>query len=187
MRAHGLVEHRAAIAPFRLGPVHRGVCVAQQFFAETIARLPERDADARRRKQLAAAEPQRLADRHQDVRGQRFALLHMRKRIDQDRELVAAEARDYPAIPEHVADATTDLDQHLVASGVTDAVVDQLESVEIEEQDRERRAFAFARGADRAIQAFEQLRAIRQSGQGIVSRLVGQPLLGAHAFADLGA
>ena len=154
MRAHRLVEYRAAVAPLGLGPVHRGVGVAQQFFAEAIPRLPKRDADARRRKQLAATEPQRLAERLQDLRGQRFTLLYMREGIDQDRELVAAEARDYPAIPERVGDAAADLDQHLVASGVTDAVVDQLESVEIQEQHRERRAFAIARSADRAIEAF---------------------------------
>ena len=44
-----------------------------------------------------------------------------------------------------------------------------------------------ARATDRRVQPLEQLRAVGQAGEAVVPRLVGQPLLGAHAFADLRA
>ena len=52
----------------------------------------------------------------------------------QDRELVATEARDDVAGAQRIAHAVGDGDQQLVAGGVAQAVVDQLEVVEIEEQ-----------------------------------------------------
>src|SRR3546814_6888710 len=56
--------------------------------------------------------------------------------FDQHGELVAAQARDQGLLAERGADATASLDQHLVAGCVAGAVVDQLETVQVEEQDR---------------------------------------------------
>jgi len=72
--AHRLVEQRAAVAALGLGAVHRGIGVAQHFVAQPVARLPQRDADARRREQFATAQPQRLGQPFQDPRRQRLAV-----------------------------------------------------------------------------------------------------------------
>ena len=84
-------------------------------------------------------------------------------------------------------DAAPGFDQQFVADRVADAVVDQLEAVQVEEQHRERAPVvgSAARALDRRGQAFEQLRAVGQAGQRVVLRLVGELLLGAHALADL--
>ena len=79
-----------------------------------------------------------------------------------------------------------DLHQHLVACGVANRVVDQLEPVQVEEQHRER-ATTLAHAGDRGVEPFQQLRPVGQPGQRIVPRLVGEPLLGADALADLRA
>ena len=70
--------------------------------------------------------------------------------------------------------AARDLDEQIVAGVVAEAVVDALEPVEIEEQHRQRRGPP-ARAADRDVQAVEEQDAVRQAGQRIVDRLVGEP------------
>ena len=57
--------------------------------------------------------------------------------FDQRHELVAAQARDDVAAAHAAGDAATDLAQRLVAHRVAQAVVDQLEAVDVDEQQRE--------------------------------------------------
>ena len=65
--------------------------------------------------------------------GQRLgAVLH---RVAQHHELVAAEPGDEVAGPHHGTEALGHLDQELVPGVVAEAIVDQLEAVEIEEGD----------------------------------------------------
>ena len=68
---------------------------------------------------------------------------------------------------------------------MTHAVVDQLEPVQVEEQHRESLAIAMARTIDRRRQAVQQVRPVRQAGQTVMRGLIGEPLLGTHAFANL--
>ena len=56
--------------------------------------------------------------------------------VGEDRELVATEARDEVAVPHRVRDALRDGLQQRVAGGVAERVVDDLEVVEVDEQDR---------------------------------------------------
>ena len=69
---------------------------------------------------------------------------------DQDRELVAAEARGGVDRAHAVVQPPRDLLQHLVAGGVAEAVVDVLEVVHVEEQHGHRAA---GRGAGRRARA----------------------------------
>ena len=67
--------------------------------------------------------------------------------------------------------------QQLVAAGVAEAVVDDLEVVEVQEQ--QRRRVAAAPGARLgALEAVVEQRAVREAGQRVVQRLVGERLLG---------
>jgi hypothetical protein len=61
--------------------------------------------------------------------------------FDQDRELIATQARDCIARAHGRDDAAPGFDQQFVADRVADRVVDQLEAVEVEEQHRERASF----------------------------------------------
>ena len=65
------------------------------------------------------------------------------------------------------------------------AVVDQLEAVQIQEQQREQVRVVVLRRLYRRLQPIQQLGAVGQPGQRVVAGLVGQLLLGAQALADL--
>ena len=75
-----------------------------------------------------------------DPVGDRDRLLLVGEAVDQDAELVAAEAGDDVAGAQVGAQARGDRAQQLVAGVVAEAVVDQLEVVEVEEEDPDRRA-----------------------------------------------
>ena len=64
--------------------------------------------------------------------------------LEQDRELVAAEARGHVGAARARVQPARELDQHLVAGGVAERVVDRLEVVEVEE---DHRGGALVRGA----------------------------------------
>ena len=57
------------------------------------------------------------------------------RRLDQDRELVAAEARHRVAVTHRRGEPRRHHGQQAVAGGVPEAVVDDLEAVEVEVQD----------------------------------------------------
>ena len=75
-----------------------------------------------------------------DPVGDRDRLLFVGEAVDQDAELVAAEAGDDVAGPQVGAQARRDGSQQGVAGVVAEAVVDQLEVVEVEEEDPDRGA-----------------------------------------------
>ena len=104
-RAHRVVEHLDAASPALLGVVHRGVGVAQQLVGRLVAGRGERDADAQRRRtsrrrarRTAARPTSRQALRDLD---RAFARRRRAQVLAQDRELVAAEAGDGVAGPQH--------------------------------------------------------------------------------------
>ena len=143
------------------------------------------DADARGREQFAPGQPDRRAERGQHAATEFGRHLRPVQAFREDREFVATEPRDHVAGAHAADDAAGGLDQQFVADRVAGAVVDQLETVEVEEQHGEASLRVAARHRDRLAQAFQQLGAVGQAGQGIVGGLVGQLALGAHAFADL--
>jgi len=71
--------------------------------------------------------------------------------LGHDDELVATEACDGVARPDAAGDPLGDVAQDLVADVVADGVVDELEAVEVDEQDRERRAAAPCAGPARGF------------------------------------
>ncbi len=158
-----------------LGRVHRHVRVAEHV-VRGLAPVPgDHDAHAAPHEDLVAVEaqggPQGAGDpgRHLDRH------LHAVDVLEQHRELVAAEARQGVALAHARPDAASDLDQHLVAGGVAEAVVDGLEIVEVEQEKGE--GPADPPGPDEGVgQTVGEQRAVGEAGQGIVKRLVGEPL-----------
>ena len=57
--------------------------------------------------------------------------------VEHDRELVAAEPRERVAGPQRLLQARADLAQHLVAGRVPERVVELLEAVEVDQQQRD--------------------------------------------------
>jgi hypothetical protein len=105
--------------------------------------------------------------------------------LQQHRELIAAQPRHHVLGAGHRYDALGHLHQHAVAGGMADAVVDQLEAVQVEEQHGEHRPALALGQRQRILQAIEQVQAVGQAGQRIVHGLMGQALLGTQALADL--
>ena len=142
-RPHLGVEELAAGAAAFLGPVHGGVGVAdQQVGVGRLARSRpgDGDPDAGADEVLAPPIDEGLGEGGGDAVGDRHRLVLVGEAVDEDPELVAAEAGDDVARAQVRPAAAARRPQQLVAGVVAEAVVDQLEVVEVEEEDPDRRA-----------------------------------------------
>ena len=102
----------------------------------------------------------------------------------QHEELVAALSPDDVARAAGPAQALGDGGQELVAGLVPEAVVDELEVVEVDVEDGERSP-AVLHVRDRGVEPASELVAVGQAGQRIVIGAVGELLLGTLAVADV--
>ena len=84
-----------ALAALLLGPVHRGVGVAQHLLAGFVTGMPHGDADARGREQLAAGDPDRRPQRGKHPQPEFLRHRRAIQAFGEDRVLVAAQARDH--------------------------------------------------------------------------------------------
>ena len=154
-----LVTRLAAL----LGAVHRRVGVPDHGLGvRLLAARRQRDAQARRQEGLAVVECERGADGGRHPLGDQHGVA-LTADVAHDRELVAAEARHRVARPDDPAEAVGDVHEQAVAGVVTERVVDHLEPVEVEEQDRD--AEGGAPGPrQRLLEAVEEQRAVGQPG-----------------------
>ena len=76
-------------------------------------------------------------------------------------------------------------DQQLVPDRVAEAVVDELEAVDVEEQHPAAIAGIALGAAQRELQVVEEERSVRESGERVVQGVVAQPLLGRLAGGDV--
>jgi hypothetical protein len=96
--------------------------------------------------------------------------------VDQDRELVAAEAGGRVETAQECAKAFSDRDQELVASEMAETVVHVLEAVEIDNHHRDVPADACS-SAQRVFEAVVEQRPVRQPRQGVMHCLVPNRVL----------
>jgi hypothetical protein len=166
-----------------LRAVHRDVGVAQQVVDRSGAGV-ERHADGGRDREAAPVEVEVGAQHVGDALGdgERGALV--RDVAEQHGELVAAQARGDVVGAQHAGDAGGDVAQQGVARGVAEAVVDDLEVVEVEEQHRDV-LIVLAGGGKRALQPLLEQRAIGEAGERVVEGLVAQLVLERLALPDV--
>ncbi|MGY4255600.1 hypothetical protein ACVI1L_002668 [Bradyrhizobium sp. USDA 4516] len=100
------------------------------------------------------------------------------------RELVAAEPRNQRRITDGSAQARGHRLQQRIARRMPERVVDVLEAVEIEHQHRKTRSAAPGTG-ERALHPFLEQHAIRQIGQRVMLRHIGDLGLGAPLLGDV--
>ena len=107
--------------------------------------------------------------------------------LEQQRELVAAEPGDGVALPHTAGEPLGHVDQHRVAGGVAEAVVDRLEAVQVHEEQRDPGAAAPGH-LQRVLDPVEQQSAVRQVGEevvaGQVGHVLGQPEPGERVGGD---
>ena len=167
--------------------VHRRVGVAQQRVGVVRIVRVDRDADRGADLELGVGDRKRLQQRRLDLLGDR---LGGQPRVavevgQQDQELVAALAREQVGRAHDAAQAHRDPPQQLVAGGVAERVVDGLEVVEVDVQQRDRGAGAAgAREAEREV--LVEQRAVGQLRERVVVGEEGDLLLRAAALGDVG-
>ena len=130
-------------------------------------------------------ELERRVERGEDALRQGEHLLGQPDVLDEDRELVAAEAGDRVLGAEHRTEASAIAIEERIAGRVAEAVVDGLEPVEVEEQQADQPAGRRPAG-EGVLQAILEQGAVGQPGQVVVERLDEQPLLERAARGDVG-
>ena len=136
LRVHGLVEQLVPRAAAALGAVHRGVGVAQEargaIGGASVIAIPMLAVTTT--SACASANGWRAPDR---AVGDLFDLALVGEVLADHDELVAAESRHGVLAADGVGEAAAHRDEQLVARVVTEAVVDDLEAVEVEEEHRD--------------------------------------------------
>ena len=183
--AHGEVEDLEPGVPQRLGAVHGDVGVAEQILGLEVAGRAQHRADARRGHQVPARDAewrrQGLADPRRGV----LDVVRTAHLLEHDGELVSAQARDHVARPERGDQAPGDADEKLVPGLVAQAVVDELEVVEVEVEHREPVARLAPGALQRAGDAFGEEGPVGEVGQSVVQRGALQPGLVLLALGDV--
>ena len=131
---HLVGEHLVAVLAGRLGRVHGQVRVAQQL-VDAGARGAVGDPDARRRADLRGRQRHGCLEHPEDALGDAGGVVGPGQLVDEDGELVAAQAGGGVAGTEARDDPLAHRDQQRVARGVPEAVVHRLEVVEVDEHD----------------------------------------------------
>ena len=164
-----------------LGVIHRRVGVHDQRLRVVAVFRIERDADARGQHQLVPRDEVRLGDRRHNLLRDQPGVLGLIDFRQEDQELVAAVTADGVRLADARHQALRDRAQDLVADGVTERIVDVLETIAVEEQDRDAAAVA-ARQRDGAGEAIVQEQPVRQVRQRVVFGQVQhfQPALARH-------
>ena len=171
---HGLVEDRVARAALGLRAVHGDVGVAHDVLGRAVGG-DERDADARRHVELAVVDLERRGQRLLQALGDDRGAADVADVVEQQRELVAAVARDGVAGAQRAFDPLRDRHQQAVADEVAERVVDELEAVEVEEQHGAAElAVVAARALRLELEAVEEERAVGQPGERVVQRVVAE-------------
>ena len=164
------VEEQVAAAARLLGAVHRMVGVAQHGVGVGPVERIDGGADAGRdlHRRVARQCGERRADDAEQPLHREPAFLE-RDGLDQQHELVTAEARDdvaAAAAAQGVAQPAGDLDQHAVAGGMADVVVQPLEVVEVEIAHDQQMPVGIAR-LHRLLQQLAETQPVRQLRQRI--------------------
>ena len=140
------------------------------------AAVGESDADARPEPELVAADLDRSRHRCEQPLGDGGGLGRLGNAREQDRELVAAEPRDGVAGTDERLDAAAELGENVVADAVAVLVVDRLELVEVEVDERRLGALRLADGY-RVLELLVEEGTVRKAGERVEERLLPQLLL----------
>ena len=176
--AHRRVEHRHGVTTGLLGPVHRRVRVTDESLGveRRIGTVGQGHADTGGRDDLDAAHVERDLQAETCALGHLECLARRRQTVEDDHELVSTDASDQIAGPSRRAEPTGHGEQQLVTQTVAVAVVDELEPVDVEEEERDEPAVLLRVGEHR-IEVVLGERAVRKASERVVRRRVGEAFL----------
>src|SRR5882762_10911054 len=137
---HVLLEEPQGVAPRLLGLVHGKIGMLDQVRRGSGVQI-EIDPNAGRQVKGRRVEPIGFGERRQYLFADQLRLVHGRsplavQPLQNDRKLVASEARDGVAFAYNPAEPICHLNEHQVANIVPAGIVDRLEIVEVDQQHR---------------------------------------------------
>ena len=177
---HLRLEEADGAAAVLLGTVQRQIGLAQQRISRGAVDRGHDDADAGPDHDLGPVDRERCADRFGDPARDGAGVFRPLQPGHQDRELIRAQPRDRFRPMQARGEPRRHLPQDLVACRKSEGVVHRLEMVEVDEQRRERAA-ALQPG-DRKVHRLPQHRPVRQPGQRVMARHMGDRLLRLHTI-----
>ena len=175
-----LVVELVAGAAALLGAVHRRLGVADEIL-RPLAALCHRDPDRGGDEVLVAVEHERAGEDRGDPLGHLDRVVLAGDLLEQDPELVGAEAGHGVRRAHGLLEARRGGREQLVADVMAHRVVDELEAIEVEEQDRGLDV-APAQALDRLAEPVHEQHAVGQIGQRVVQRAVADVVLGELAL-----
>jgi hypothetical protein len=161
-----------------LGHVHGNVGVLEQLGGVAAVLGVDRDPDAGIQVEGHPADAEGLVERRTELVGDRTGPVSGCAR-QQDRELVPAQPGNRVGSSEGPAQPLADLDEQLVAMVVAEGVVDVLEPVQVQQQQR-RGAQVAVGGPDGLAHAVGEQLPVGQPGKRVVQGLADQPPLVTH-------
>ncbi len=159
--------------PCALRDVHGDVgSLEQQIRAPPVVR-PHGDPATGLDPEVQPVDVEGLFERGHDPPGDSLGVLGRPHVGEEEAEFVSAEAGQGVALAEDAAHTGADFGEQQVAVTVAHRVVDVLEVIEVEQQDRAGASIGFGllEGLRRAL---VEVRLVRESGEGVVQRLVGE-------------
>src|ERR671924_190744 len=185
---HGGLEDPVAALAVPLGHVHGDVGIPEELLGVVRRDLAvgEADPEARPREDLLRVDLELRLERLEDPVGDVRRLLEVSDPVEEDRELVAAEARDGIGGPHGADEALRDLLEDDVARRVAEAVVDGLEVVEVDEHDADGGRASLG-AHERLLDAVGEEGAVGEIRHRVVEGLMGELLLEGLALADVAA
>ena len=166
-----------------LGGIHRQIRVLQDLVEIGAVLRRQRNADAGVGGDLVTEAFVGLPDRIEHPRHELGDVGHGLDRGLNDREFVAAEARDEIARSDALPEGDGHRFQQFVADQMSERIVDALEFVDVEVKHGE--LVAGGEGGEFALQPVMEQGAVRQIGQRIVMRQMGDARLGAPSLGDV--
>ena len=173
---HGAVEVVVVVAPLLLGVIHGGIGVEGQLVQAGAILGIDGNADAGGDVQAVVLPLIGLGQGGQQPLGEGRGLAHVPRRQGQH-ELVPAKARGGVAGTEQAGDALGHLGQQQIPGVVAVDIVDDLEAVEIEKQQREA-ALAVLALLNALLQPVGKQQPVRQPGQAVMERQLEQLVVG---------
>ena len=157
-------EEMQGIAPGMLGPVHGGIGLLENVRGLLQAQRVQGDADTGADRQLMAVDQATAVQAAQQFLAHCCGLLgnrlrFMAQRFEQHHELVTAETRQGIFSAQLTSQACGHFDQKGIANQMTEAIVDRLEVIQIDEQQRAQAALTIL-AIHGVLQAIEQQAAI---------------------------
>ena len=180
---HLVAEEAEGAAAVGLGAVQRHVGVLQQRVGADAAR-GHGDADAGADLDQMIVDLVTLAQAIDDAPGKARGVFGRMDVLLEHHELVAAEARHEILRPQHLAQPVGDRAQQLVAAGMAERVVDLLELVEVDEQQR-RQLFGALLGRQKTSDLVAEIDPVGQCGEFVIARQMADPGFRILALGDV--